>query len=321
MKGIINNLKETKLAHFFIRRAKERILLYRFYPFSIFSKNRKQLLVAVFDEKRRAMGLADRLKGLVSLFAFSKVKNIPFRLLFTYPFDISLFFQPNEYDWQLKENELITYTADTKIFILQGESADRLLKLNSRKQVHAYLNRDYLAEINQQFKTDFEWGKLFNELFKPTKRLNEEIDNHLEIIGSPYTACQLRFMALLGDFNELNSPTLAEKERNALIQQCAEKILYLQEKDKKPILVASDSISFSNHIGTFEGIFTFPDKIIHIANSDNQHENVYMKPFIYFFLLSKADKVYSIVADKMYPSEFPLYASKINNKPFERINI
>ncbi len=38
-------------------------------------------------------------------------------------------------------------------------------------------------------------------------------------------------------------------------------------------------------------------------------------------MISKAEKVYSIVIGDMYPSEFPMYAAKINNVPFDRVTI
>ncbi len=47
-----------------------------------------------------------------------------------------------------------------------------------------------------------------------------------------------------------------------------------------------------------------------------------MKPFIdFFYLISEAQKVFSIKNKDMYPSGFPQYAAKVNNIPFERIEL
>lgn len=303
-----------------VHRTKEITMRFRYYKFSFFRKNKKQFYIAVFDEKRIGFGLADRLKGMISLYAYCKIKNIPFRSQFTYPFDLSQFLTPNKYDWQLKDGEKSPYSSDVRVLIVQGEgNGKRLLRLKTKKQVHAYINRDYLPTYNPKFNVSFDWGEMFHELFKPTSKLENELNRHLSIIGSPYIACQLRFMALLGDFKEYGNQPLPEKEQQALINQCTDVILKLKEQTEKTILVASDSITFLQHISQFDDIITFPDKTTHIDCADSQDDNVFMKPFIDFLLLSKADKIYNIVAGEMYPSEFPLYAAKINNMPFERI--
>ena len=304
-----------------IHRIKETLMRFRYYKFSLFRKNKQQFYISIFDEKRIGFGLADRLKGMISLYAYCKIKDIPFRSQFTYPFDLSQFLIPNEYDWRLKDGERSSYTSDVRVLIVQGEEGQRLLWLKTKKQVHAYINRDNLPLYEKKFGIVFDWGKLFNELFKPTPKLENELNRHLHLIGSSYIACQLRFMSLLGDFKEYENPPLPEKEQQMLINQCADIILKLKKQTEKPILVTSDSMTFLQHIAQFDGIITFPDKTVHIDCEGNQGDSVYMKPFIDFLLLSKADKIYNIVAGQMYPSEFPLYAAKINNVPFERIKI
>ena len=69
----------------------------------------------------------------------------------------------------------------------------------------------------------------------------------------------------------------------------------------------------------YDGIKVFPERTVHIDCVDEENKELYSKPFIDFLLLSKAEKVYNIVAGDMYPSDFPLYASKINDIPFERV--
>jgi len=293
---------------------------FKHYKFSLFRKNRQQFYISIFDEKRTGFGLADRLKGMISLYAYCKIKNISFRSQFTYPFDLLQFLMPNQYDWQLKDGEKSPYSSDVRMLIVQGEDSPwRLTRLKTKKQVHTYINRDYLSIFNHKYGVSYGWGELFHELFKPTPQLEKKLNKHLNVIAVPYVACQLRFMSLLGDFKEYKMPPLPENERKALVDECTNIILNLRKQCEKPILVASDSITFLQHISQFENIITFPDKTVHIDCIGNEDDNVYMKPFIDFFLLSKADKIYNIVVGEMYPSEFPLYAAKINNVPFERI--
>ena len=45
--------------------------------------------VAVVDGRFYSGGLADRFKGIISLFAWAKSKNIPFKIEYTMPFQLS----------------------------------------------------------------------------------------------------------------------------------------------------------------------------------------------------------------------------------------
>lgn len=300
---------------------KEKILLFKFYRF-LRVKECPQIVIAVFDGRRRAMGLTDRLKGIISLYAYCKAENKIFKCDFSHPFDLASFLVQNKYNWTLKPHERSQSIFHSRILILHGETAQRLLSIKTKKQVHVYINRDYLVDINNKYNQSFVWGELFNELFKPSLALDEKIKFYLNTIGSTsFIACQLRFMSLLGDFKEYEQLPLPEKDQVELINRCTEVILKLKKQSSKPILVVSDSIKFVNHMSKFDGINVFPEKIIHIDCTDEKDTKLYMKPFVDFLLLSKAEKVYNIVGSKMYPSDFPLYASKINNVPFERIVI
>jgi len=303
-----------------VHRIKETFMRFRYYQFSFFRKNKQQLYIAVFDEKRTGFGLADRLKGIISLYAFCKIKNIPFRCAFTFPFDLSLFFEPNQYDWQLKDGEKSLFSSDVRVLIVQGEgNGRRLLWLNTKKQVHAYLNRDYLPLYEKKFNVSFDWGELFQELFKPTEKLNARINVHLERINSNYIACVFRFQSLLGDFKEYHFPTLSSGGQQTLMDTCMETLCLLRGKHHLPILVTSDSSKFLSYVSGLENIFPVSGKVVHLDCTHDAPEEVYMKSFVDWMLLSKADKIYNVVSGKMYPSAFPLYAAKINNVPFERI--
>ena len=305
-----------------VHRIKEIFMRFRYYNFLFFRKNKKQLYIAIFDEKRTGFGLADRLKGIISLYAFCKIKNIPFRCAFTFPFDLSLFFEPNQYDWRLKDGEKSPFSSDVRILIVQGEgNGKRLLWLKTKKQVHAYLNRDYLPLYKNRYDVSFDWGELFHELFKPTEKLNSQINDHLNRINSNYIACVFRFQSLLGDFKEYHYQTLASGEQQDLMNACREALCLLRSKHHLPILVTSDSSTFVSYVSGLENIFIIPGKVVHVDCTHDAAEDVYMKSFIDLMMLSKADKIYNVVAGKMYPSAFPLYAAKINNVPFERIVI
>ena len=64
-----------------------------------------------------------------------------------------------------------------------------------------------------------------------------------------------------------------------------------------------------------ENVYIIPGKVGHI-DYDNG-DDVNMKTFLDFFLISKAEKVYLARSGKMYHSAFAKTASLVNNRPFE----
>ena len=49
--------------------------------------------------------MADRFKGAVSAYAYCKQRNIDFRIRYVFPFELSDYLYPSQYDWRLKKNE------------------------------------------------------------------------------------------------------------------------------------------------------------------------------------------------------------------------
>lgn len=244
MVAMMKKIKKSKLAHAIVRVAKETAMRYKYYKWTIGMRNNHPLVVIFCDRRRKTMGLTDRFKGIVSMYAYSLAKNIPFRCVFNHPFELSQFMVPNLYDWMPGKNELATRTADVKVLILHGENGNRLLAARTAKQLHTYANRDYLPLINSTYGTTFEWGALFNKLFKPSELLASSMERHLDRIGSEYIGCVFRFQSLLGDFYEGDFPTLSEEERVSLILKCKNFLKTFVSKWKIRALVTSDSRFF-----------------------------------------------------------------------------
>ena len=285
----------------------------------------KQILIMKVDGKHFHGGLADRLKGMVSLYHYCLTQNIEFRIDHTFPFELSNYLIPNEYDWQIKDSDKITFhLLESKYFHLVGDrSIKRLVKLKTNKQIHCYANRDYVESLNEYYNTNFDWGNLFRKLFNPTEKLKAVINNNLAQIGGEYICAVFRFQQLLGDFNEYYCQgALTENEKKELIKKCKEAIITLQNNSKcKKILVTSDSQLFLQSLKNLDNIYTFPNKKVHVDVTENESYDVYMQSFVDFYMLSEGIKIYSLGTDIMYKTEFPLYAAKLNNIPFERILI
>ena len=284
----------------------------------------KQLFIMLCDGKNFHGGLADRLKGIVSTFHYCLCKGIEFRINHTYPFKLTDYLLPNEYNWELRYADKISYHLfEIKYVNAIGKNLfKRLMSINTKKQVHCYANWNITSELNTYYQTNYEWGDLFKKLFRPSPEIEAELNYHKKAIGNKYIACQFRFLALLGDFNEDDEPTIGKQEQEILIQKCLISLDDIKQKHHIPILVTSDSIIFISRVSKIEGIYTLPGKPVHIdCVKENEANHEYISTFIDFFMLSEAQRIYNIYTKKMYPSEFPLYASKLNNIPFERIFI
>jgi hypothetical protein len=288
------------------------------------NRNFTQPMIIFFAEKGKWHGgFADRMKGIVTLYHYCLCKNIAFKINHTFPFVLSDFLLPNEYNWQIDSKEIGFNRKETKILNLIGDNTiKRLIKLKTEKQIHAFANRDVVGLLNGYYSVFYTWGELFKKLFKPAEDLQNMIDEHLKIIDGDYICATFRFQNLLGDFFEYDYKPLKEAEQTNLIKKCSKALLELQKKeDLKKILITSDSVKFLNYIRDLENIFAFPYKIVHIDCVANEENSVYMKSFLDFYLLSKGKKNFCIGTKEMYPSEFPMYAAKMNDAPFERISI
>ena len=297
--------------------------------------NTKQpVYIAMIDGETFHGGMCDRFKGIVSLYAYCKYTGNPFRIRYTYPFRLEYYLQPAAYDWTLKQGEYTDNPLYSRVLYMRGEHlATRLLGFKAKKQVHFYSNRDMVDHINETYAKEGgkaappSWGELYCELFKPGKVLQERIDATKKGIGGNYYAAVFRFQNLLGDFHEYHYKALGDKEKEEeLINRCLDAIKELMAKHgNTPLLVTADSTTFLKRAAQIDGVHIIPGKLIHMDGQKHhapkdQYE-VYLKSFLDFYMLSEAQKIYRIGTPQMYKSQFPVYAAKMHNIPFESITI
>lgn len=294
--------------------------------YSLFHKKKpktKQTLIVLVDGKFWHGGFCDRLKGIISLYHFAKIKGLEFHLYYNFPFNMEDYLKPNKYNWEIKEADICRNYFYVRYLNLVGDnSITRLTRLATKKQIQCYANRDIVDSLNQCYKTNYSWGELFRELFNPTPQLSALIDYHKNNIAGTYVCAVYRFQQLLGDFVEYDFPELNESEKERLIEKMLQSVEEISAKHSNmKVLVTSDSELFLNRVANLPRIYTIPGKVVHIDNTINESHEVYLKSFLDFFLLSEGEKIYSIGTVEMYKTEFPLYAAKLNNIPFERILI
>lgn len=284
--------------------------------------------IAIIDGTQYHGGLGDRLKGIITLYAYCKQRGLGFRIMHTHPFKLEDYLMPAEYDWILKTGEFTLNIRYCRFLHVRGEyPGNRLKKFRTKKQIHFDGNRDCLDTLNADRGTDYKWGELFKELFKPSPEMEARLQKLKAEIGGPYNASVFRFQNLLGDFKEyMYSPITDDGKREALISQCLDGLkAHIAECGEMPMLVTSDSTTFLEKAAEIEGVFIIPGTLSHMGgekrDSLSDPYETYMKSFLDFYMLSEAMTVACIGTSQMYPSEFPLYASKVNDRPFCRISL
>ncbi len=273
-------------------------------------------------------GMFDRLKGLISVYAVAKAQGKPFRILFTYPFRLETYLEPRDYDWRLREGELSERFPKARPVFAYGECYNpvRIMK-NRRRQTHFYYGYNSLDKINEHFGTDYDWGQLYHELFRPSPYLQQYLDHYQKEIGSDYIVVHTRFLNLLGDKTETDiNPELPVEQRQALMDRIIEKMKEVSPSlgggkgEASRVMLASDSMTFIAYARKrMPEVYVVPGTVKHIDTAGKTDDAENIKMFLDYYLIAGAKKVYNIVGPGMWPSAFPEYAAKIGQTEFERV--
>jgi len=278
------------------------------------------------DGKIRSGGLADRFRGMVSVYKLCLEWNLNYKINFSEPFELESFLSPNEYDWRIDKKDIIYNKKNAlPVFITSTSSIgdEKVQKYFAQKY---FFKKDYsqIHLFTNMYVADKEYGILFKRLFKPTRALEELINQNLKDIGENYISIVFRFQQLLGDFKEGDYPELSEIDKINFISDCINlvKAMYNEHRDKfKKILVTSDSITFLNSLTDIPFVYIIPGEIAHPDYPSGSSSYVYMKSFVDYYMLSYSKKIYLARNPKMYHSGFAQRAAMLNNVPYCEIDI
>ena len=293
------------------------------YGFQMKKEEVPALVIFCLDSRSSKVGFADRLRGMVSCFAYAKAIGVPFRIEHLSPFDLTDYLVPDRYDWRLKDGEKsYNLRYSNPVFMIQrtvGKRSMRLFRLNQRRQHHIYTNANYLKEVNRKYRTSFQFHELFHELFKPSCKLEDALSKHRDQLMAQegYISVSFRFMQLMGDFKDCRGEILPDDEKADLLTRSLSVIGELHDKERKTILVTSDSQTFLDKASALDFVYIVPGKTGHIGFSQGQ--DVHDKMFLDFFLISQARHVYMAFSGKMYRSIFAKTAAWTNNVPYDEI--
>lgn len=275
-------------------------------------------IVYHIDGSRLNMGLADRFRQILGVYALAKKHHKIFKIKMTAPFDIEEYLEPNLYNWKIDNQFLSFNLMKVRLFYVGYFSKKHTQKIitKSRKQVYVYSSAHY----SWIFDFGYSYKELFNELFKPSHIISSIVENYINQYHC-WDTLHFRFIGLLNDFNEKNDMILSRNEKEELIHRCEDfLVLYLKENNKN-VLVSSDSVTFQNLVKDIPGVITVPGTPKHLDYTSELNDKNYQKEFLDFFLISKSDKVISVFTPEMYKSDFPNFAASINDVSFNRVQI
>jgi len=264
-------------------------------------------IIYVADGRIKAGGLADRLRGLVSLYKISKEIKVNFKIYFTSPNDLTNYLVPNKYNWIIHSNELI-YNIKESIILNLAFNTDENDAINIFNNLFKKYNQLHITTAMRTI--DNEYSILFNELFKPSIELQTLIDYHLSIIDHEFISVSFRFRTLLGDFIDGENIIIKSDKQFNLINRCLDHLddIHFENLEYKT-LVTSDSNRFLNEANKKDYVYIIPGEITHTDYSDGFDKDYFMKTFVDYFLLTYSKKNYLVLDKKIYNSGFPYRAS------------
>ena len=286
--------------------------------------NAEKRVVCIYDNKLRMGGLADRLRGILSVYHICKQQNIDFKLLFNHPFELSRYLIPNKVNWEVKEDAL-NYNLRVTDLCMITSAGGTYEREQQEKWFKKEFDRDFQefhVRTNVPFSFHYNFSELFHDLFRPSALLESLINKHKEILGDDYISVSYRFLDLLGDFNETyGQGALPSEEKRVLINKCKKQLELLHAKyPTQKILVNSDSSTFLEVASTLAYTYVIPGEISHVDSPTPVEDSVHDKTFTDFFMMANAQDIYLVIADKMYSSNFPYVASRLYDRPFHKIH-
>lgn len=279
----------------------------------------RQVGIAMIDGRVWHGGICDRFKGIVSFYNYCHYTGKSFRIRYNYPFELTDFLVPNKEDWRIADKDISDSVWHVRPICTRGEKGKRLLKLKTNRQVRFYGNMD-LSEYLHFPPFDNDWGVVFNHLFKPSERLQKELDLHRAEIGSDYIAAVFRFQNLLGDFKEYKYKSITDEDyRERMIAANLNEIIRLHDAHPDMrILVTSDSATFLERASELDFVYAIRGEQSHVDTKMAKQSNA-IKPFVDFYMIAGAKKAYGVSIDEMYDSDFPVRAAMVGDIPFIRI--
>lgn len=282
----------------------------------------KKRVVYLCDGRTVAGGLADRFKGLLSLYALCREAGYDFRICYTSPFRLADYLLPADYDWRIEPSELhpdeaamlvLENTEDSDYQTLRQAAWLRERMAEGPREMHVITNSNYAYTLP--------YAELFRQLFRPAPQLAAALEAERSRLGQ-YVTVNARFLTMLGDFRETgDNVALPADEARALMERCIAELEVLHSKHPlHKILVNSDSMRFLAEAQRLPYVRVVEGRVAHTDLMAREGaEDAHLKLFLDFFLIAHADAIYLLHTPPMRISGFPYAASKLAGKEMKVI--
>lgn len=282
---------------------------------------KKRKIIFVCDGSKNHGGLADRLRGLLTVYYYSKKMKIPFYIYWNSPFKLEDYVLPNLYDWRI--NSIEDYKNHNISFPVIIDSNIESWKNFIKKSflLRTMQSKKNLLVYSNLMNNKIPFNSLFNELFKCSDYLNSELIYHLKKLDTKYYSYTFRFGNLFKDFKDIVGTPLEEEEKKILLKKNINELKYLLKDlpDNYKALVTSDSYFFLKNAEQIDMRIYIVDKEIkhpEYNKMENVKKEIWAKSFLDLFLIMNAEKIYQVKCKEMYQSGFPELASLISMKPY-----
>ncbi len=285
-------------------------------------------IIVMLNNKIMHGGLVDRLKGIISGAMIAEELKIDFKVLVDEnTFNLFQFLNAVEQKVVASKDEVsfnYFFSRPVLLYNLLRISKENILtRFRSKKQFHLYINMDvtnrFFPHLTEEQKLA-KWRDTFSKLFK--------FDNYFhtywqkQINTTKVCGIHLRFVSLLGDFDEVVNHELDENAKANLVKKCLAGVTeIMKENNSEKFIVVADSAYFLDCLKTHLSGTDLVDKLFIptgvIGHIDIvKYEAVLQKTILDFYLLSRCEEVFQVKAAGMHNSQYCRYAAILGNAPY-----
>lgn len=269
-------------------------------------------------------GLADRLKGMMTTYFLSKIKEMNFYNFYTYPFDFNIIW----YNPDINITQLVVNPFKLKIHSIDSSKMklgyEYFLNIKYKDRTNLIFSNANLLSIDLNNKP---WQPTFTNYYMELKRLFEDKlsqnfkESYPDIVVGGYHVVHFRCMNYFGDFEDSQLPGLKEEVHDNIIDVIANKLkVQLKSSIYDPYFIIADSRKLLVALNE-KGFSVFDvGSTAHIDISGASIED-YMRGFFEFYLLEHAKSIESTVLyhkNKPFNSHYAYVASILGDVPFEK---
>jgi len=278
-------------------------------------KNTNRLCVYITPETEN-FGLADRIRTMRTAYVCAVENNMDFCIYHNNGFKLEEYFEPNEVDWRISEEEICLGVNQVKFNFLYSKF-QKIENCGKEYHFHKALANIDDGFLPEELKGRYSDASVYRKLFRLSPRLQhlvEAIMDEKSLIENEYIAVHGRFLNFFEQVESYGDVKSSLEERQLMLKRLSYTLKKIYEQEHKPIVLFSDSNTFLKYPHS-EYVIVLPGFVSHLSNS-KLFSNCIDKTFVDLVVMSKAERIYSLVGQNIYGGGFSRDASFLGDKPF-----